>query len=442
VNDRIMPQDRAAEEAVVGSMLLSGDAINDVLGEVFGPDFYWPHHEAIFDVIVDLHSEGSPVDPITVLDRMRRDPDRMKMLPNGPLTLNDLAASVGATASAAYYADIVHGLAMKRRVIEAGLRVVNEGYSEKGSVETLDAAQQALNEVEQMQTRGEDYKPVADLLEPTLDEVERIEMGGQARGVATGFIDLDDLTGGLHKDQMIVVAGRPGSGKSTLALDFVRHAAIRGQTTSVFYSLEMNQSELTMRLLSAESRVPLAKIRGGHLGDEDWTRMAQHLDSIGGAPLFIDDSPNLTMTEIRAKSRKLKRTHDLGLIVIDYMQLMTSGRKVESRQVEVSEFSRQIKLMAKELHVPVVALSQLNRGPEQRSNRRPAVSDLRESGSIEQDSDVVILVHRDDMYEAESTRPGEADLIVGKHRNGPTRDIVVAFQGHYSRFVDLARDFN
>jgi replicative DNA helicase len=170
--------------------------------------------------------------------------------------------------------------------------------------------------------------------------------------------------------------------------------------------------------------------------------MAQHLDSIGGAPLFIDDSPNLTMTEIRAKSRKLKRTHDLGLIVIDYMQLMTSGRKVESRQVEVSEFSRQIKLMAKELHVPVVALSQLNRGPEQRSNRRPAVSDLRESGSIEQDSDVVILVHRDDMYEAESTRPGEADLIVGKHRNGPTRDIVVAFQGHYSRFVDLARDFN
>lgn len=437
-DDRTPPTNRDAEEAVLGAMLLSADAITDVSQMLFSADFYWPEHELVFDTVLDLFGEGTPVDVVTVVDRIIRNGQR---LPNGPLTVHELAERVPVAASGTYYAQIVHDLAMKRRVIDAGIRVTQAGYSAQGAAETLDAAQSALNEVEQMQTRGEDYRPVVDLLEPTLDEIEAIGIGNRPRGVLTGFYDLDDLTNGLYPDQMVVVAGRPGSGKSTLALDFVRHAAIRLGVCSVFFSLEMNQSELTMRLLSAEARVSLSKIRGGHLGDDDWLRLAKHLDTIGGAPLFIDDSANLTMTEIRAKSRKLKRTHDLGLIVIDYMQLMTSGRKVESRQVEVSEFSRQIKLMAKELHVPVVALSQLNRGPEQRSGRRPAVSDLRESGSIEQDSDVVILVHREDMYEAESTRPGEADLIVGKHRNGPTRDIVVAAQLHFSRFVDIARDY-
>jgi replicative DNA helicase len=200
----------------------------------------------------------------------------------------------------------------------------------------------------------------------------------------------------------------------------------------------MGRSEITMRLLSAESRVPLNALRNGSMRDEDWTKLARKMGEISSAPLFIDDSPNMTMMEIRAKARRLKQRHDLRLIVIDYMQLMTSGRKVESRQVEVSEFSRQIKLLAKELEVPIIALSQLNRGPEQRGDKRPMMSDLRESGSLEQDADMVILLHRDDVYEKESTRPGEADLIVAKHRNGPTRDIVVAFQGHYSRFVDMA----
>jgi replicative DNA helicase len=226
---------------------------------------------------------------------------------------------------------------------------------------------------------------------------------------------------------------------STLALDLCRAASIHNNLSSVFFSLEMTRSEITMRLLSAEARVPLNHIRNGTLTDDDWERLARKMGEVSSAPMFIDDSPNMTMMEIRAKARRLKQRHDLRLVVIDYMQLMTSGKKVESRQLEVSEFSRQIKLLAKELEVPIIALSQLNRGPEQRGDKRPMMSDLRESGSLEQDADMVILLHRDDVYEKESTRPGEADLIVAKHRNGPTRDITVAFQGHYSRFVDMAQ---
>lgn len=225
---------------------------------------------------------------------------------------------------------------------------------------------------------------------------------------------------------------------STLALDFCRAASVHNNLTSVFFSLEMSRAEITMRLLSAEAKVPLNHIRNGNMTDDDWNKLARHMPAVSAAPMFIDDSPNMTMMEIRSKARRLKQRHDLKLIVLDYLQLMSSGKKVESRQLEVSEFSRQIKLLAKELEVPIIALSQLNRGSEQRSDKRPMVSDLRESGSLEQDADMVVLLHREDVYEKESTRPGEADIIVAKHRNGPTRDLVVAFQGHYSRFVDMA----
>jgi replicative DNA helicase len=257
-------------------------------------------------------------------------------------------------------------------------------------------------------------------------------------GVPTGFTDLDGLTNGLHPGQLVVVAARPGLGKSTLALDFARAASIKSGLTSVIFSLEMTRNEITMRLLSAEARVGLHHMRTGSLGDDDWTKLARKMSEVASAPLFIDDSPNMTMMEIRAKCRRLKQRHDLKLVVVDYLQLMSSGKRVESRQQEVAEFSRALKLLAKELEVPVVALSQLNRGPEQRTDKKPMLSDLRESGSIEQDSDMVILLHREDAYERESPRAGEADFIVAKHRNGPTATITVAFQGHYSRFVDMA----
>jgi replicative DNA helicase len=225
---------------------------------------------------------------------------------------------------------------------------------------------------------------------------------------------------------------------STLALDLARAAAVRHGMATVMFSLEMSRNEITMRLLSAEARVPLQHMRTGQLGDEDWTRLARRMSEVVDAPLFIDDSPNMSMMEIRAKCRRLKQRHDLKLVIIDYLQLMSSPRRVENRQQEVSEMSRSLKLLAKEIEVPVIAISQLNRGPEQRTDKRPLLSDLRESGSIEQDSDVVIMLHREDKYEPESPRAGEADLIVAKHRNGPTATVTVAFQGHYSRFVDMA----
>ena len=244
----------------------------------------------------------------------------------------------------------------------------------------------------------------------------------------------------VDNESHLYLAGRSmiPTHNSTLGLDICRAAAIHHNLTSVIFSLEMTRNEITMRLLSAEARIPLNHMRNGHMNDEDWSKLARKMGEVSSAPLFIDDSPNMTMMEIRAKARRLKQRHDLRLIVIDYLQLMSSGKKVESRQLEVSEFSRQIKLLAKELEIPIIALSQLNRGAEQRADKRPMMSDLRESGSIEQDADMVILLHREDAYEKESTRPGEADVIVAKHRNGPTRDIVVAFQGHYSRFVDMA----
>jgi replicative DNA helicase len=272
-----------------------------------------------------------------------------------------------------------------------------------------------------------------------MDEIDAIaSRGGVALGVPTGFVDLDAATNGLHPGQMIVVAARPGLGKSTLGLDFARSCSVKHGLTSAVFSLEMSKSEIVMRLLSAEARIRLADMRAGRMSDDDWTRMARRMSEISEAPLFVDDSPNLTLMEIRAKARRLKQRNDLKLIILDYLQLMTSGRKVESRQQEVSEFSRQIKLLAKELEVPVVAISQLNRGPEQRTDKRPMLSDLRESGSIEQDADMVILLHRPDAFERDDPRAGEADLILAKHRNGPTSTITVAHQLHYSRFADLA----
>ena len=285
---------------------------------------------------------------------------------------------------------------------------------------------------------SEDYLSLHDLMAPTLDEIEAISnRDGGLSGVPTGFRDLDELTNGLHPGQMVIVAARPGLGKSTLALDFCRSASIKHGMSSVIFSLEMSRTEITMRLLSAEARVPMHHIRTGGMSEDDWSRLALRMSEVNTAPMFIDDSPNMTMMEIRAKARRLKQRHDLRLVVVDYLQLMTSGKRVESRQVEVSEFSRQMKLLAKELNVPIVAVCQLNRGAEQRTNKTPLLADLRESGSLEQDADVVILLHRDDAYERESTRPGEADLIVAKHRAGPTNTVVVAFQGHYSRFVDM-----
>ncbi|ACU98889.1 replicative DNA helicase [Saccharomonospora viridis] len=441
--ERQPPQDTAAEQSVLGGMLLSKDAIADVV-EVLRPgDFYRPAHQAIYDCILDLYGRGEPADPITVSAELERRGELARV--GGAPYLHTLIATVPTAANAGYYARIVAEKAILRRLVEAGTRIVQYGYgadnSDGGDVnEVVDRAQAAIYEVTERRT-SEDYVALEELLQPTMDEIDAIaSRGGTAQGIPTGFADLDEVTNGLHPGQMIIIAARPGVGKSTLGLDFARSCSIKHGMTSVIFSLEMSRTEIVMRMLSAEAKIRLTDMRGGRMSDDDWTRLARRMSEISEAPLFIDDSPNLTMMEIRAKARRLKQRHDLKLIVVDYMQLMTSGKRVESRQQEVSEFSRQLKLLAKELEVPVVAISQLNRGPEQRNDKRPMLADLRESGSLEQDADVVLLIHRPDAWERDDPRAGEADLILAKHRAGPTSTISVAHQLHYSRFADLAHD--
>ena len=380
--DRMPPQDVHAEQSVLGGMLLSKDAIADCVESLRSVDFYRPAHELIYDAILNLYGRGEPADAITVADELTKRGDLARI--GGQAYLHQLIQAVPTAANAGYYAQIVAERATLRRLVDAGTRIVQMGYGlGGGDVEDIVNAAQAEVYSVADKRGGEDYHLLRDLLEPTYDEIEAAGgASGEMIGVPTGFAELDELTNGLHPGQMIVVAARPAVGKSTLALDFARAAAIKNQQATVIFSLEMSRSEITMRLISAEAGINLQKIRRGKLEDRDWEKLARLASEFDAAPLFIDDSPNMSLMEIRAKCRRLKQRHNLRMVIIDYLQLMSSGKKVESRQQEVSEFSRALKLLAKELEVPVVALSQLNRGPEQRTDKKPQVSDLRESGCL------------------------------------------------------------
>lgn len=438
VSDRTQPQDISAEQAVLGSMMLSKDAISDVV-EILQPgDFYQPKHGTVFEAIVALYSAAEPADPVTVANTLMAAGQLQKI--GGAEYLHELTVAVPLAIHGAYYARIVKGKATFRGLVEAGIRVAKLGFDQADDPDNaVDVAQQTVYNLSRSATAGDGFEALEILLQPTLDAIEDAGQGGGIGSVPTGFIDLDKLLGGgLHHNQLIIVAGRPGLGKSTAALDFARAASIKHNMASAVFSLEMSKVEIVMRLLSAEARVPLNVLRSGQLSDDDWTKLARRMGEISEAPLFIDDTPSMNLMEIRAKARRLKQRHDLKLIIVDYLQLMTSPKRTESRQQEVAELSRGLKLLAKEVECPVVAVSQLNRGPEQRTDKRPVLSDLRESGSIEQDADVVILLHRDDYYDKESPRAGEADFIVAKQRNGPCDTITVAAQLHLSRFVDMA----
>ncbi len=437
-SDRTPPNDIAAEQSVLGAMLLSKDAIADVVEVLREADFYRPAHQTIFAAVLDLYGRGEPADAVTVAAELTRIGEIGRV--GGAPYLHTLVSMVPTAANANYYGRIVHEQALLRRLVEAGTRIVHMGYAGTGDVDDLvDRAQAEVYDITDRRT-SEDYAPLRAIMDGAVTEIDAISnRGGQMVGVPTGFTELDKLTNGLHPGQLVIVAARPSLGKSTLGVDIARAASIKHGLTSVIFSLEMSRNEIVMRLLSAEAQVPLHHMRSGTMSDADWQKLATKMGTVSDAPLFIDDSPNMTLMEIRAKCRRLKQRHDLRLVIVDYLQLMTSGKRVESRQQEVSEFSRSLKLLAKELEVPVIAISQLNRGPEQRTDKRPMLSDLRESGSLEQDADMVILLHREDAYERESPRAGEADFIVAKHRNGPTATVTVAFQGHYSRFVDMAQ---
>jgi replicative DNA helicase len=436
--DRIPPQDITAEQCVLGGMLLSRRAVADVLEVVDADDFYRPQHETVFRAIADMYGRNEPADQITVSNYLRELGVLTKV--GGALYLTELVQAVPTAANAEYYAEIVRDCAIRRRIVEAGHRITEIGYAGEGEAhQANDAAQAELASVMKIHEEA-DSALLGDDLPEVVAELEKLQSEGRQSGLSTGFLDLDALTHGLHGGQMVIVAGRPGLGKSTLGVDFLRACSLRQHLPSAFFSLEMARREVQHRIISAESKIGLHKIRGGQMTPDDWAAFANQMHRLNIAPLTIDATPNRTVNQIKARCRQIKQKTGLSLVVIDYLQLLGSqqSKRAENRQIEVSEMSRGIKLMAKELNVPVVVLCQLNRGPEQRTDKKPMLSDLRESGSLEQDADIVILVHREDAYDKESQRAGEADLIVAKHRAGPTSTITVAAQLHYSRFCDMA----
>ncbi|MDQ3645638.1 MAG: replicative DNA helicase [Actinomycetota bacterium] len=439
--NRIPPHNLDAEQSVLGAMLESRDAIANVI-EVIPPDnadaFYKPAHQEIYEAILDLYNRGEAADAITLADELGR---RGKLdAIGGKAYIHGLLEAYPTASSAGYYARIVDEHALLRRLIDAGNQVQEIGFAMPDDViQAVDQAEEIIYEVGNRRLR-DDLQPIRKLLTENMEAIEQLyERGESITGVASGFPDLDEMTTGFQPSNLIIVAARPSMGKSALMGDFALHAATRQNKPVVIFSLEMSRHELVQRFLASEGKVDSQRIRKGSLQEQDWTRLSSALGRLAEAPIFIDDSANVTLMEMRAKCRRLKAKHGLGMVIIDYLQLMQSPSKSENRQQEVSEISRNLKILARELEVPVICASQLNRGVEYRSDKRPFLGDLRESGSIEQDSDVVMFIYRDEVYHQDSEAKGEAELIVAKHRNGPTGVVRLAFMNQYTKFASIAK---
>jgi len=437
---RVPPHNIDAEESLLGAMLLSRAAI-DVASESVAPDdFYKPAHGHIYDAITSLSAQGEPVDPVTVAEELRR-ADLLDAI-GGPGTLVALQAGTPATSSAGRYAKIIEEHALMRAMIGAAGEIVELGYSLPDDVEkALDSAESLMFKVaEHRQT--DSMSRLHDLLDQTLDSLEALyERGDAITGTPSGYSDFDELTAGLQPNALVVVGARPGMGKTSFALGMAGHAALEAHRPVLFFSLEMSRIELSQRLLCSEARVDSTKIRNGRLLDDDWRRISHAIGRLGDANLWIDDNPHVTVMEIRSKARRLQQqVGQLGMIVVDYIQLMTGNSRAENRQTEVAEISRGLKILARELECPVVALAQLNRGLEQRADKRPMLADLRESGSLEQDADVVVFLYRDEQYNPESPDRGTAEVLIAKHRAGPTGMVRLAFLDHYTKFANMARE--
>lgn len=439
---RVPPHNIQAEESVLGSMLISKSAVGDALEIVRPEDFYREAHQAICEAVRDLFAQGEPVDAITVAEELRRR-GQLEAL-GGASYILTLVSSVPTAANAIYYARIVAEHATLRRIIEASTRIAQEAYDVPEDVEGMvNRAEELIFSVASGRVT-QDFMPIRELLSEGMDHIEALAArGNDITGIATGFHDLDSLLGGLQPGNLILVAARPAMGKSTLAMNFAQNVATQHSVPCVLFSLEMSWMEIVQRMICAEARVNTGSIRSGRMSEAEWRRVSHAVGRLAEAPIFIDDTPSITMAEIRAKCRRLKTRHGLGLVVVDYLQLMQSPRRNENRVQEVAEISRAMKILAKELEVPVLAVSQLSRGPEQTGGtakpRRPRLADLRESGALEQDADVVMFVYREEYYDKESEKKGEAEIIVEKHRNGPTDTVSLAFLGQYTKFENLAR---
>jgi replicative DNA helicase len=437
---RHVPHNLQAEESLLGAMLLSREAIAVAVEAISASDFYRPVHGHIFEAITALYAQGEGADPVTVADELSRAGllDAVGGLP----ALLDLQGNTPAISNAARYAHIVEEHALLRRLIGAASEIAELGYEVPDDVEAaVDRAESLIFEVAQRRVT-DTIAPLHELLGKSLDRLEALY--GRAEGITgipTGYLDLDEQLSGLQPGSLVIVGARPSMGKTAFGLGIAAHAAMEAHKGVLFFSLEMGHLEVTQRLLSAEARVDSSRMRNGRLQEQDWGKISHAIGRLGDAPLYIDENAKLTLMDVRAKSRRLKSklNNELGLVVIDYLQLMTGRQNAENRQVEVAEISRGLKILARELEVPVVALCQLNRSLEARQDKRPMLADLRESGSLEQDADVVMFLYRDEVYNPESSDRGTAEIIVAKHRNGPTGVCRLAWLDHYTRFANMAR---
>jgi replicative DNA helicase len=436
--ERVPPHSLEAEVSVLGAALLSRTAASEA-DELLRPDdFYRNAHRLVFEAVQALLAQGEPIDTVTLTEWLARQ-DRLDEV-GGAAAVHDLTVAVPTAANAAYYARIVRDRALMRRLIDAGTQVARLGYEATEDATTVvDRAESIVFDV--AQTRGgAEYAVLGELLNASFEQIEKLaEKGSEVTGLATGFDDLDRLTAGLQPQNLIILAARPAMGKSSLVLGICQFVTVRLRQPAILFSLEMSKLEIVNRLLSAEARIDSAKLRTGRLEDRDWHKLGEALGTLSEAPLYIDDTPSISLMEIRAKCRRLKQRQGLDLVVVDYLQLMQSHRRVESRHQEVAEISRGLKMLAKELDVPVIALSQLSRQPESRTDKRPQLADLRESGSIEQDADIVGFIYRDEVYDDDSPDKGIAELIISKHRNGATGVVKLAFLAHLTQFANLAR---
>ncbi len=436
---RVLPHSIEAEQSVIGSMIMNKDAIVTASEILCGDDFYSRQYGIIFDSVVELNDRGEVVDLITLQNKLKE-----KDLPPEVSSLEfvkELLSMVPTSANVEYYAKIVADKSMLRRLIRVNEDIANKCYAGKDELEILleDTEKQIFKLIQSRNTG--DYVPIRQVVLNAMDKIEQAsKTSGTVTGIPTGFIDLDYKTAGMHPSDLILIAARPSMGKTAFVLNIAQHVAFKEKQTVAIFSLEMSKEQLVNRLFSLESRVDAQKLRTGALLDEDWERLIESAGVIGESNLIIDDTPGISISELRSKCRKYKLEHNLSMIIIDYLQLMSgSGRGSESRQQEISDISRSLKSVARELQVPVLALSQLSRAVEQRPDHKPMLSDLRESGAIEQDADVVMFIYRDEYYNADSEKKGTAEIIIAKQRNGPIGSVDLAWLSQYTKFANIER---
>ncbi|MEM7431344.1 MAG: replicative DNA helicase [Pseudomonadota bacterium] len=439
---KVPPNSIEAEQSLLGGLMLDHQAWDKVADIVSAPDFYRKDHRLIFEAIAALSEDANPCDVVTVSEHL----DSRGQLENagGLEYLATLANETPGAANAASYARILRERAMLRALITAGNEISGAAFTNDGrsASEIVDEAERKVFEIAESGSRGrQGFKALRQVLPEAVDRIDLLHQSdGQVTGVSTGYHKFDEMTAGLQPGDLVIVAGRPSMGKTTLAVNIAENAAIGNKVPTAIYSMEMPAQQLAMRMISSLGRVDQTHLRTGNFPDEDWSRINSAVQMMSDAPIYIDDSAGLSPTEIRARARRLQREHGLGLIVLDYLQLMTVPGNNENRATEISEISRSLKALAKELSVPIIALSQLNRSVEQRTDKRPVMSDLRESGAIEQDADLIVFIYREEVYNQETPKKGIADITIAKQRNGPIGEFVLTFVGKYTKFENFVPD--